>query len=323
MRAGVTVVDPATTWVDVDVVLEPGRRRCCPARSCTTAPGSPPGATVGPGHHAVRLHGRRRARRSSAATAAARSSAPGATVGPFAYLRPGTDLGEGGKIGTFVETKNARIGAGSKVPHLSYVGDAEIGEGSNIGAASVFVNYDGTDQAPHRGRRPRPDRLGHHARRAARGGRRRLHRGRVGGPQRRPARRAVDVARSPSASSRAGPRAAAPAPPSALAAAPRRRHRQDAADRPRTDRSHARTDDPQEHAMIGITSTPEKRLVLVSGRAHPELAREVAAALGRGHRPHDRVRLRQRRDLRPLRRERPRLRRVRPAVPHRARSTSG
>jgi bifunctional UDP-N-acetylglucosamine pyrophosphorylase / glucosamine-1-phosphate N-acetyltransferase len=67
----------------------------------------------------------------------------GASVGPFAYLRPGTDLGADGKIGTFVETKNATIGAGSKVPHLSYVGDARIGTGSNIGAACVFVNYDG------------------------------------------------------------------------------------------------------------------------------------------------------------------------------------
>jgi bifunctional UDP-N-acetylglucosamine pyrophosphorylase/glucosamine-1-phosphate N-acetyltransferase len=71
---------------------------------------------------------------------------PGANVGPFAYLRPGTKLGESGKIGTFVETKNADIGKGAKVPHLSYVGDAEIGEGSNIGAASVFVNYDGVNK---------------------------------------------------------------------------------------------------------------------------------------------------------------------------------
>jgi bifunctional UDP-N-acetylglucosamine pyrophosphorylase/glucosamine-1-phosphate N-acetyltransferase len=67
----------------------------------------------------------------------------GVNVGPFSYLRPGTKLGDKGKIGTFVETKNAEIGAGSKVPHLSYVGDATIGEQSNIGAASVFVNYDG------------------------------------------------------------------------------------------------------------------------------------------------------------------------------------
>ena len=68
---------------------------------------------------------------------------PSACVGPFAYLRPGTLLAERGKIGTFVETKNATIGAGSKVPHLSYIGDAEIGVETNVGAASVTVNYDG------------------------------------------------------------------------------------------------------------------------------------------------------------------------------------
>jgi bifunctional UDP-N-acetylglucosamine pyrophosphorylase/glucosamine-1-phosphate N-acetyltransferase len=67
----------------------------------------------------------------------------GATVGPFAYLRPGTTLGSGGKIGAFVETKNAHIGDGAKVPHLSYVGDADIGEGTNIGAGTIFANYDG------------------------------------------------------------------------------------------------------------------------------------------------------------------------------------
>ena len=70
----------------------------------------------------------------------------GADVGPFSYLRPGTELGAGGKIGAFVETKNARIGDGAKVPHLTYVGDAEIGEGTNIGAGSVFANYDGVDK---------------------------------------------------------------------------------------------------------------------------------------------------------------------------------
>jgi len=64
-------------------------------------------------------------------------------VGPFAYLRPGVELDARGKIGTFVEVKNAHIGEGSKVPHLTYVGDATIGESSNIGASSVFVNYDG------------------------------------------------------------------------------------------------------------------------------------------------------------------------------------
>src|SRR5699024_5968513 len=72
----------------------------------------------------------------------------GAGVGPFSYLRPGTELGAGGKIGGFVETKNARIGEGAKVPHLTYCGDATIGEGANIGAGTIFANYDGV--AKHR-----------------------------------------------------------------------------------------------------------------------------------------------------------------------------
>jgi bifunctional UDP-N-acetylglucosamine pyrophosphorylase/glucosamine-1-phosphate N-acetyltransferase len=141
MRAGVTVVDPATTWLDVDVEL---------AADVTLLPGTQlyggsrveSGATVGPdttltdclvetGASVVRSHG-----------SGARIRT-GATVGPFSYLRPGTDLGPRGKIGAFVETKNAAIGPGSKVPHLSYVGDATIGQGANIGAATVFVNYDG------------------------------------------------------------------------------------------------------------------------------------------------------------------------------------
>jgi bifunctional UDP-N-acetylglucosamine pyrophosphorylase/glucosamine-1-phosphate N-acetyltransferase len=70
----------------------------------------------------------------------------GASVGPYAYLRAGTDLGADGKIGTFVETKNAKIGRGSKVPHLTYVGDAEIGEETNIGAGTIFANYDGENK---------------------------------------------------------------------------------------------------------------------------------------------------------------------------------
>jgi bifunctional UDP-N-acetylglucosamine pyrophosphorylase/glucosamine-1-phosphate N-acetyltransferase len=128
--------------VDVDVVIEqdavllPGTQLLDGTRVAAGATVGPDttlsGCTVGPGASVVRSHG-------SGAVVG-----PGASVGPFSYLRPGTDLGESGKIGTFVETKNARIGAGSKVPHLSYVGDADIGQGSNIGAASVFVNYDGT-----------------------------------------------------------------------------------------------------------------------------------------------------------------------------------
>ena len=86
---------------------------------------------VGAGASVVRTHG------------SGSRIGPGAAVGPFAYLRPGAVLGERGKIGTFVEVKNSDIGAGTKVPHLTYVGDATIGEMSNIGASSVFVNYDG------------------------------------------------------------------------------------------------------------------------------------------------------------------------------------
>src|SRR5262249_1307498 len=70
----------------------------------------------------------------------------GATVGPYASIRPGTVLEEGAKAGTFVEIKSSRVGRGSKVPHLSYVGDAEIGRDSNIGAGTVTVNYDGFDK---------------------------------------------------------------------------------------------------------------------------------------------------------------------------------
>jgi len=90
--------------------------------------------TVGDDASVVRTHG-------SAAVIGAR-----ADVGPFTYLRPGTTLGDDGKLGAFVETKNATIGAGTKVPHLTYVGDADIGEHSNIGASSVFVNYDGENK---------------------------------------------------------------------------------------------------------------------------------------------------------------------------------
>jgi bifunctional UDP-N-acetylglucosamine pyrophosphorylase/glucosamine-1-phosphate N-acetyltransferase len=141
MRAGVTVVDPATTWLDADVQLEqdvtllPGTQlhgRCRVATGATVGPDTTlTDCEVGPGASVVRSHG-------SGAVIGA-----GATVGPFSFLRPGTRLGESGKIGAFVETKNAVIGTGSKVPHLSYVGDATIGEHTNIGAATVFVNYDG------------------------------------------------------------------------------------------------------------------------------------------------------------------------------------
>ncbi len=144
MIAGVTVIDPSTTWVDVDVELEqdvtllPGTQlhgRTRVARGATIGPDTTLlDVEVGAEALVVRTHG------------AGSVIGAGANVGPFAYLRPGTRLGEGGKIGTFVETKNAEIGTGSKVPHLSYVGDATIGEYTNIGAATIFVNYDGVNK---------------------------------------------------------------------------------------------------------------------------------------------------------------------------------
>jgi bifunctional UDP-N-acetylglucosamine pyrophosphorylase/glucosamine-1-phosphate N-acetyltransferase len=141
MRAGVVVVDPLTTWVDVtaevaaEAVLQPGTQVL--GASVVGA-----GAVVGPdttlldcevaeGASVVRSH------------CQLAVVGPGATVGPFSFLRPGTRLARGAKVGAFVETKNVEVGEDSKVPHLSYVGDATIGRGSNIGAATVFVNYDG------------------------------------------------------------------------------------------------------------------------------------------------------------------------------------
>lgn len=140
--AGVTVVDPATTWIDVDVaigrdtVIHPGTQllgRTQIGGHCVIGPDTTlTDVTVGNGATVIRTHG------------ASSSIGDEATVGPFTYLRPGTVLGADGKLGAFVEVKNSTIGTGTKVPHLTYVGDADIGDHSNIGASSVFVNYDGT-----------------------------------------------------------------------------------------------------------------------------------------------------------------------------------
>lgn len=143
-RAGVTILDPSSTWIDVtvqiseDVTLLPGTH----LRGFTIIG---EGASIGPevlmtdtlvgaGATIVKAH------------VTGSVVGDGASVGPFAYLRAGTQLGNEAKIGTFVETKNAKIGRGSKVPHLSYVGDAEIGEETNIGAGTIFANYDGINK---------------------------------------------------------------------------------------------------------------------------------------------------------------------------------
>jgi bifunctional UDP-N-acetylglucosamine pyrophosphorylase/glucosamine-1-phosphate N-acetyltransferase len=141
MRAGVTIVDPASTWVDVQVSLEPdvviGPNTQLHGETHVAA-----GAQIGPGCTLTRTTVGEDAVVVNAVCDSAEIG-PEANVGPFAYLRPGTKLARKAKAGTYVEMKNAVVGEGAKVPHLTYVGDADIGEGSNIGAGTIFANYDG------------------------------------------------------------------------------------------------------------------------------------------------------------------------------------
>ncbi|MEJ4112679.1 bifunctional UDP-N-acetylglucosamine diphosphorylase/glucosamine-1-phosphate N-acetyltransferase GlmU [Corynebacterium kroppenstedtii] len=144
MRNGVTIIDPESTWIDVtvtigrDVTIHPGTQLHGRTQIDDQAEIGPDttltNVVVGTGARVIRSHG-------SDSTLGAHT-----TVGPFAYIRPETHLGDDGKIGTYVETKNSTIGRGTKVPHLTYVGDATIGEYSNIGCSSVFANYDGVNK---------------------------------------------------------------------------------------------------------------------------------------------------------------------------------
>ena len=141
MRAGVTIVDPATTWIDADVSI---------GTDATILPGVQLHGATDIGEDAVigpdctlrdtEVGARAEVVRTHSVLAVIGEEA---TVGPFTYLRPGTSLGRGGKIGGFVETKNAQIGDGAKVPHLSYVGDAQLGDHTNIGGGTITANYDG------------------------------------------------------------------------------------------------------------------------------------------------------------------------------------
>jgi bifunctional UDP-N-acetylglucosamine pyrophosphorylase/glucosamine-1-phosphate N-acetyltransferase len=144
MRAGVTIVDPATTTIDVDVrigadtVIEPStflRGATTVGERCTVGPLTTAiDATLGDEVSVVHSY------------LTGCEVRAGATVGPFAYLRPGALLRERSKAGTFVEIKNSDIGEGTKVPHLSYVGDADVGPGTNLGAATITANYDGRNK---------------------------------------------------------------------------------------------------------------------------------------------------------------------------------
>ncbi len=144
--AGVTVDDPASTWIDADVTLAEDVH-LLPDVQLKGATKVERGATIGPDSTLVdtEVGADATVKRTDATLAVIGARA---SVGPWSYLRPGTYLGADGKIGAFVETKNSRIGKSSKVPHLSYIGDTEIGDHTNIGAGAITANYD--DVAKHR-----------------------------------------------------------------------------------------------------------------------------------------------------------------------------
>jgi bifunctional UDP-N-acetylglucosamine pyrophosphorylase/glucosamine-1-phosphate N-acetyltransferase len=144
MLSGVTIVDPQSTWIDLsveiasDVRVEPGTALRGNSKISSGAVLGPRttlvDCKVGAGAHILESH------------CESSEIGAGAKVGPYAHLRSGTVLAGDVKVGSFVEMKNAEVGTGSKVPHLSYVGDAKIGKESNIGAATIFVNYDGVEK---------------------------------------------------------------------------------------------------------------------------------------------------------------------------------
>jgi len=144
MRAGVSILDSASTWLDVDVELEPDVT-ILPNSTLTGPTSVARGARIGPG---TTLASCEIGENASVIHTWAQLAVIGAdaAVGPFTYLRPGTVMGTSTKAGAFVEIKNSILGDDAKVPHLSYVGDGDIGEGSNIGAATVFCNYDGIEK---------------------------------------------------------------------------------------------------------------------------------------------------------------------------------
>jgi len=141
MRAGVTMVDPSRTYIDAMVELEPDVR-LLPGTMLEGRTVVGTGSTIGPDCRLIDVVVGEGARVTST-VARECEIGDGCEVGPFAFLRPGTRLGTDVKVGTFVEVKNSQIGDGTKVPHLSYVGDADVGERTNLGASTITANYDG------------------------------------------------------------------------------------------------------------------------------------------------------------------------------------
>jgi bifunctional UDP-N-acetylglucosamine pyrophosphorylase/glucosamine-1-phosphate N-acetyltransferase len=142
MEAGVTIVNPGATVIDVDVEIG-ADTVIAPFSSLHGATRIGSGSTIGPASTLIDVKVGDGAKVIHSYSAGAEIG-DRVSVGPFAYLRPGTIMREGSKAGTFVEIKNSDVGAGSKVPHLSYIGDADIGEGTNLGAATITANYDGS-----------------------------------------------------------------------------------------------------------------------------------------------------------------------------------
>jgi bifunctional UDP-N-acetylglucosamine pyrophosphorylase/glucosamine-1-phosphate N-acetyltransferase len=141
MKSGVTIIDPATTWVEATVRLAPDTviwPNTYLAGDTMVGEGSVIGPDVTLSNTVVGVGAR-----VERSTVRDSKIGAGASVGPYAHLRPGTVIDTSVHVGSFVEIKNSSLGVGAKVPHLTYVGDADIGEGTNIGASSVFVNYDG------------------------------------------------------------------------------------------------------------------------------------------------------------------------------------
>ena len=264
MLAGVTIVDPKTTWIEPtveieqDVTIHPFTILRGETRVAT-------GAEVGANTVAIDAHIGR-----------------GATVGPFCYLRPGTVLGESSKAGTFVEIKNSRIGDRTKVPHLSYIGDAEIGDDTNVGAGAITANF------PHRPGQPkgrttdrqqRQDRDPQWLRRADRGRGRSMDRCRIGHNQGRPRRCARH-------------RPAAPGEQGGICSTSARRL---SSSFPASRAPDSMTQPEPGH---WIERGPQKRLMVFSGRSHTDLAAADRRAARRRARRGRAAHVRERRDLR-------------------------